>query len=75
MLIIICSVFSSVSNRSGQVGFVDSGGKEVKGIKAQTRQCLGNIKLVLAAAGSSLNDVAKLTVHAWVKLNRPDLLV
>lgn len=47
---------------SGQVGFIDSAGKEVKGIEAQTRQCLENIKQVLSAAGSSLNDVVKVTV-------------
>jgi 2-iminobutanoate/2-iminopropanoate deaminase len=47
---------------SGQVGFIDSAGKEVKGIEAQTRQCLENIKQVLSAAGSSLNDVVKTTV-------------
>lgn len=47
---------------SGQVGFVDSAGKEVKGVQAQTRQCLENMKQVLAAAGSSLNDVVKTTV-------------
>ena len=47
---------------SGQVGFIDAGGKEVEGIGAQTRQCLENIKQVLEAAGSSLNDVVKVTV-------------
>jgi 2-iminobutanoate/2-iminopropanoate deaminase len=47
---------------SGQVGFIDSSGKEVKGIEAQTRQCLENIKQVLEAASSSLNDVVKVTV-------------
>jgi len=47
---------------SGQVGFTDSGGKEVKGIEAQTRQCLENIKQVLQVAGSSLNDVVKVTI-------------
>ncbi len=47
---------------SGQVGFMDSGGREVKGIEAQTRQCLENIKQVLEAASSSLNDVVKVTV-------------
>jgi 2-iminobutanoate/2-iminopropanoate deaminase len=47
---------------SGQVGFIDSGGKEVKGIAAQTRQCLENTKQILIAAGSSLNDVVKVTV-------------
>jgi len=47
---------------SGQVGFTDSSGKEVKGIEAQTRQCLENIKQVLQVAGSSLNDVVKVTI-------------
>ena len=47
---------------SGQPGFIGAGGKEVKGIGAQTRQCLENIKRVLEAAGSSLNDVVKVTV-------------
>ncbi|MBM2825533.1 MAG: putative endoribonuclease [Dehalococcoidales bacterium] len=47
---------------SGQVGFIDSGGKEMKGIEAQTRQCLENMKQVLEAASSSLNDVVKVTI-------------
>ena len=47
---------------SGQVGFIDTGGEEVKGIEAQTRQCMENIKQVLEAAGSSLNDVVKVTI-------------
>ena len=47
---------------SGQVGFADAEGKEIKGIEAQTRQCLENIKAVLTAAGCSLDDVVKVTV-------------
>lgn len=47
---------------SGQPGFMDVGGKEVKGIEAQTRQCLENMRQILKAAGSSLNDVVKVTV-------------
>jgi len=47
---------------SGQAGFVDAEGKEVKGIKAQTKQCLENIKQVLTVAGCSLDDVVKVTV-------------
>lgn len=47
---------------SGAVGNVDSQGNPVEGIEAQTRQCLGNIKNVLQAAGSSLSDVVKATV-------------
>ncbi|MFC1942270.1 RidA family protein [Chloroflexota bacterium] len=47
---------------SGQVGFMDSYGKEVQGIEAQTRQCIENIKQVLQAVESSLDDVVKVTV-------------
>jgi 2-iminobutanoate/2-iminopropanoate deaminase len=47
---------------SGQVGFVDAGGREVKDIEAQTRLCLENMKRVLAAAGASLDAVVKVTV-------------
>ena len=47
---------------SGQTGSIDSNGKEVTGIDTQTRQCLENIKLVLEAAGSSLNKVVKVTI-------------
>ena len=47
---------------SGQVGSVDAGGKKLETIEAQTRQCLEKIKQILAAAGSSLSDVVKVTV-------------
>ncbi|HET6478258.1 MAG TPA: RidA family protein [Dehalococcoidales bacterium] len=47
---------------SGQVGHVDEKGNELKGIEAQTRQCLENMKRVLNAAGASLSDVVKSTV-------------
>jgi len=47
---------------SGQIGHTDAEGREVKGIEAQVRQCLENMKKVLAAAGSSLDDVIKVTV-------------
>jgi 2-iminobutanoate/2-iminopropanoate deaminase len=47
---------------SGQGGFVDAQGREVKGIEAQTKQCLENMKQVLETAGSSLDDVVKVTV-------------
>lgn len=47
---------------SGQGGFVDAEGREIKGIEAQTRQCLENMKVVLAAAGCSMDDVVKVTV-------------
>ena len=47
---------------SGQVGFADAQGREIKGIEAQTKRCLENMNEVLAAAGSSLDDVVKVTV-------------
>ncbi len=47
---------------SGTGGRVDKDGKEVKGIEAQTKQCLENIKQVLEVAGSSLSDVVKVSV-------------
>jgi len=48
---------------SGQIGNLP-GTREVVagGIKAETRQALENIKSLLAAAGSSLDQVAKCTV-------------
>jgi 2-iminobutanoate/2-iminopropanoate deaminase len=48
---------------SGQAGFYNpKTGQEVKGIEAQTKQTLENIKEVLEAADSSLPDVVKATV-------------
>ena len=48
---------------SGQGGFKDPGtGEEIKGIRAQTKQCFENIKAILKSANSSLDDVVKATV-------------
>lgn len=47
---------------SGQIGSVDDGGNKVVGIEAQTKQCLENMKHVLAVAGASLGDVVKVNV-------------
>jgi len=47
---------------SGQVGHTDAQDREVTGVEAQVKQCLENIKRVLAAAGLSLDDVVKVTV-------------
>ncbi len=47
---------------SGQVGHVDSQGNKLGGVEAQTRQVLNNVKRVLEAAGSSMDDVVKTTV-------------
>jgi len=49
---------------SGQVAFKDSKtGAEIRGIEAQTRQCVEKIKQVLEAANSDLNDVVKVNVY------------
>lgn len=48
---------------SGQVGFKDpKTGEEIKGIKAQTEECLERVKTVLESGGSSLDEVVKVTV-------------
>ena len=48
---------------SGQGGYEDpKTGEAIKGIEGQTRQCLENIKRVLETAGSSLDEVVKVTV-------------
>ncbi len=46
---------------SGQLP-VDAKGVMAEGIEAQTKQCLENVKIVLEAAGSSLDKVVKVTV-------------
>ncbi len=49
---------------SGQTGFADHRtGKEIKGIEAQTRQCLDSMKQILEAAGARLSDVVKVNVY------------
>lgn len=48
---------------SGQIGIQDPAtGEKIEGIEAQCKQCLNNIKEILEMAGSSLNDVVKVTV-------------
>jgi len=57
---------------SGQIPVRPGGGPtEVAGttMQEQTRQCLRNVELILQAAGSSLDQVVKITVL----LARPDL--
>ncbi len=49
---------------SGKVGDKNPDtGEEVRGIEAQTRQCLETIKENLEAAGASLSDVVSATVY------------
>ena len=49
---------------AGTVGYQNPDtGEEIKGIEAQTRQCLEGIKEVLESAGASLSDVVSTTVY------------
>lgn len=48
---------------AGQVGIDPTTGKIVEGITAQTEQTFANLKAVLAAAGSSLDDVIMTRVY------------
>jgi len=61
---------------SGQGGFQNpKTGEAIEGIEDQTRLCLENIKRVLEAAGSSLENVVKVTiflgnVNDYAKMNK-----
>ena len=46
----------------GQNG-IDASGTMAEGVVAQTAQAIANVVAVLAAAGATPDDVAKLTVH------------
>ena len=48
---------------SGQVG-KDANGKVVKGFPAQVRQSMENLKAIVEAGGSTMNDIVKVTI--WV---------
>jgi 2-iminobutanoate/2-iminopropanoate deaminase len=47
---------------SGQLGVDPATGRLPDGIRAQTRQAIENIRAILAAAGSSLDRVAKVNI-------------
>lgn len=47
---------------SGSSGHVDAQGNPVKGIETQTRQCMERMKQALEIAGSSVDDIAKVTI-------------
>ncbi|MBO5456216.1 MAG: RidA family protein [Muribaculaceae bacterium] len=47
---------------SGQIPVNPATGEIPEGIKAQTAQSLANVKALLAAAGTSINNVVKTTV-------------
>lgn len=57
---------------SGSSGTIDAQGKLVEGTGPQTKQCLENLNQVLKAAGSSLDDVVKVTVFL---VNASDFLL
>jgi reactive intermediate/imine deaminase len=49
---------------SGQLAVDPETGEEKTGsIEAQTEQCLKNVRAILAAAGSDLNNVLKMTIY------------
>lgn len=59
---------------SGAIGHVDAKGNPIKGIEAQTKQCMENLKNVLQLTGASIDDVVKVTVFLtnaanWTKMN------
>jgi 2-iminobutanoate/2-iminopropanoate deaminase len=47
---------------SGQLGLDPATGKLAEGVEAQARQVMANLAAVLAAAGSSLDQVVKTTI-------------
>ena len=59
---------------SGAIGHVDAKSNPLKGIEAQTKQCIENLKSALKLGGASLDDVVKVTVFLtnadnWAKMN------
>lgn len=55
--------FGDVIWVAGQVGRNPATNEIPKGMAAQTRQCLENMKAVLAAAGSSMDNVLKVNIY------------
>lgn len=48
---------------SGQLAIVPETGELIKGdIQKETRQCLDNVKAILAEGGASIEDIVKVTV-------------
>ncbi|MCS7041108.1 MAG: RidA family protein [Anaerolineae bacterium] len=47
---------------AGQLGLDPATGRLAEGVEAQARQALANLKAILAAAGSSPNQVVKTTI-------------
>jgi len=49
---------------SGQIPLTPNGDLVQGGIRAQTRQCMDNVRAVLKAAGADVRDLVKITVFA-----------
>jgi 2-iminobutanoate/2-iminopropanoate deaminase len=47
---------------AGQIGLDLASGQLAEGLEAQTRQALANLRAILAAAGSSMDQVVKTTI-------------
>ncbi len=47
---------------AGQIGLDPTSGQLVEGLEAQTRQALANLRAVLAAAGTTMDQVVKTTI-------------
>lgn len=47
---------------AGQIGLDPASGQLVEGVEAQTRQALANLRAVLAAAGTAMDQVVKTTI-------------
>lgn len=48
---------------SGQIGSLDDNGNKLETLEGQTRQCFEGLKKALSLAGSSLEDIVKVTVY------------
>ena len=57
------SVLGDLVFVSGQIGIDPTTGRLAEGIQAQTRQAIENIDRCLAAAGTSLDKVAKVNLY------------
>jgi 2-iminobutanoate/2-iminopropanoate deaminase len=48
---------------SGQIGLIDNNGNELKTLEEQTKQCFEGLTKALSLAGSTLEDIVKVTVY------------
>lgn len=57
---------------SGQIG-KEPTGKIAEGFSAQVRQAMENLKLIIEAAGASMNQVVKVTIYVTDITRMPEL--